>query len=221
MIKSCKFKRGSLLFYCFLFLFVSCKKDKDTLLAENLNSVSTKIHQMILLDQNVRKSIEYLRFFFGKKTLIREDYLSEWGMSKKTDSLYFLNYHNPDNIKYPRIQRLDYKEAIKEYDKAMFIIDSLNTVELINLTKKYGFPGYDRMKKLAELKNIQLTSKIKSPVLIFVHSPNRFFNQLAKLIEKEFLKGNIDCRQCSYIFWHLNGRMSTVDWKYCKGFLKE
>lgn len=201
---------------------ISCSKNKDISLNENLNEVNKEINQMVLIDQQVRKSLEYQYFFFGKKSNIgfRSDYLNDWGMLKKVDSIYFYQYNNVENVKYEKIRKSDYQNQNRKLWKAISVIDSLNTMKLINLTKKYGYPSYERMKKIKESNNIQVDNKIISPSLIFIHSPDYFSKELKKLVKEEYRKGNIECETCSHIFWNLNGRTTEIDFSYCERFAK-
>lgn len=84
--------------------------------------------------------------------------------------------------------------AVEIIHNQMKRIDSTNTKYLIELTKKYGFPG---MKHLGH----------DIPVFtVFVHSNERFFKKIRKLILKEYKEGRVSKFERDYIIWHLNGR---------------
>ena len=73
-------------------------------------------------------------------------------------------------------------------------IDSINTIRLIEIVKKYGFPSVDRL------------GAPVSAWLIFQHSPKNFWRELNLLIKKESRKGNIPIAETTMLKWHLNGR---------------
>lgn len=74
-------------------------------------------------------------------------------------------------------------------------VDETNTLRLIAITKKYGFPNNRRL------------GRYKSKAyLIFVHSPHKYADEIRDLIEGEYEKGRIDEYKKEYIYWDLNGR---------------
>lgn len=73
--------------------------------------------------------------------------------------------------------------------------DEVNTQQLIEITKKYGFPNNKRLG----------VYKAKA-YWIFVHSPRVYFDEVRQLIQSEFKAGRLSEYEKEYIFWHLNGR---------------
>lgn len=92
----------------------------------------------------------------------------------------------------------DYESYCYKIDsiwEEMKALDRTNTIQLLEITKKYGFPGNERLG----------VYKAKA-YMIFVHSGSEFFSEIRKIIQKEFELKNISEYQKEYIFWHLNGR---------------
>lgn len=73
-------------------------------------------------------------------------------------------------------------------------IDEYNTKELIRITKEHGFPN---------------TNFLKEPIpawLIFQHTPDKYKEEVKKILETERNKMRIPLIEYEMIIWHLNGR---------------
>lgn len=80
--------------------------------------------------------------------------------------------------------------------------DKTHTQRLIEITKKYGFPSVKRL-------NAYLQSKIKgefNPIILLLHSPKQFWEELIQLMTNEYKLGTIDRCLYGYIMWHFHGR---------------
>jgi hypothetical protein len=93
---------------------------------------------------------------------------------------------------------IDELEDQREVDLLWNIQDSLdriNIVELISITKKYGFPNPDRL-------------KAPLPVwLIFQHTPKEFIKEVKELLKKENEEGRFYDNEYNLVSWHLGGRI--------------
>jgi hypothetical protein len=121
----------------------------------------------------------------------------------KIDSLY--NFKMP-NIKTKTALKQalgdnyeSYRKTVRDHWDDVNKCDSLNTLELIKITKKYGFPS-----------NTRLGVYKSKAHMIFVHSPRESFEEIRSLINKEFIEGRISEYAKEYIFWHLNGRTGKI-----------
>ncbi|HET8810000.1 MAG TPA: hypothetical protein VFM65_07030 [Flavobacteriaceae bacterium] len=72
--------------------------------------------------------------------------------------------------------------------------DDKNIKRLIAITEKYGFPGMESLGHDIPI------------FVIFVHAAPEYFEEVRKLIEKEYKRGNVSEFEKDFIFWHLNGR---------------
>lgn len=74
-------------------------------------------------------------------------------------------------------------------------IDYSNSIELIKITKKYGFPDNSRLSK----KNLSW--------IIFQHTPERLKKRVRRILIKENEKGRFKNEATlKFIMWHLEGR---------------
>jgi hypothetical protein len=81
--------------------------------------------------------------------------------------------------------------------KIMDSIDNRNTLKLMEITKKYGFPNVTRIGK---------------PIpawVIFQHTPKFHSVDVEILIDKEYKCLRIPEMEYKMLKWHLNGRKST------------
>ncbi len=171
----------------------SCKGQEVD--SKNLCETIVKMHNQ---DQLYRDSKELEDPFFKVFDSIRN---SE-GISKE---MY---------MKFTAKQQLDYGKKIraivnemkitnqKVQDSLMVLqreIDIQNTKSLLDIVSKHGFPS---MKKLN-------CEGYAAPFLIFVHSPEEFWNRIRIVIEKELEHDRMTKGDYDYIMWHLNGRIGT------------
>jgi len=159
-----------------IFLVFSCKssKSKYTLKTKTKTELTVIIDSMYKLDQKIRR---YYSF--------------------ELDSIYGIK----------RDMRLKLKEILKEKytsykikkDSArnlMHKIDNTNTLKLLKITKKHGFPSNERLN----------TYKAKA-YMIFVHSNlNKYGEVIRNTINIEYKYNRINEYKKGYIFWHLDGR---------------
>lgn len=100
----------------------------------------------------------------------------------------------PDSVNMPRLDNktiLARKIILHEILKPL---DRKNTEKLIEITKKYGFPGMDYLHHDIPI------------FMIFVHSEKKYHQEIKKLILEEFEKGRISEFEKDYILWHLKNR---------------
>ncbi|SDG94934.1 hypothetical protein [Psychroflexus sediminis] len=90
------------------------------------------------------------------------------------------------------------KKNMASFVGLMRLNDSLNTLKLLEITKKYGFPNH---KRLGVYKS--------KAYLIFVHSPRYFFSDIEELIEFEYKNNRMSYYERAYITWHIKGRLGS------------
>ena len=79
----------------------------------------------------------------------------------------------------------------------MLEIDKKNTIRLIEMTSKYGFPSRER-----------LNEKKAKAYFIFVHSAEEYHEKIRALLNVEYRNKRISEYEYAYIQWHLEGRRS-------------
>ena len=174
------------IFFLIFSNIVFCQTPKDRLLERDINQVVEELEFMYGYDQTIRKYTTYKTFDKSEidKIELLPDSLIEKEQKKRT-----LN----DSLK-----KLIFDEYINPKD-------TQHTEKLIEITKKYGFPTIERIKKF--YKN-DFTNKEFNPIIIFIHSPKTYWEQLKILMKSEFDEHNIDQCTYGYLMWHFNGRKS-------------
>ena len=202
-----------------LALLIVCSCSKDFYFKRDAKPLAQNLYQMGQTDQMVRNQKKYFDYYYGIDDLFyKVDSLTWLGNERILDSFLLkqksrrIITRNLNELKAESYNRLATRNAV-----AMEYIDSISTSELIRITKKYGFPSYDRLK--AELDGKVDKKLISSPHIVFVHSSRQFFPEVRSLVIKEYLKGRMNKNVCSHIFWHLNGREGhpfPEDFSHCK-----
>lgn len=119
-----------------------------------------------------------------------------------------------------RIENLSDSLRILEMKNRKFVSDSINTLiykkyinpmdakhteRMIEITKKYGFPSIDRIKKYY---NKEFVDPEFNPLIIFIHSPKKYWDELKELMLNEYKTGTINQCQYGYLLWQFTGRKS-------------
>lgn len=173
-----------------------------TLLLSNL--LYSQIKKDSLFKKDISFLVEEMEFMYGYDQLLREYTVYKTFNIAVTDS----------------IEKLDSDEIVAFKNKRKFASDSLqskiwknyinpkdeqHTKRMIQIIKKYGFPSNLRIRKYYKEKfeNPEFTA-----LLLLVHSPKLYWEELKNIMKKEFDQKNID--QCNYGFflWHISGRKS-------------
>jgi hypothetical protein len=182
----------------------SCSK--NLLLKRDIGELKVELAKMKYSDQLIRKHKQYVDYYFGIDTFyFKRDSLT-WNDSLDGLSQLLENRESfrTESIRLNEKKKNDYEGTMESIDYTMKYLDSINTKRLIEITRKYGFPDYERLKYiLGEDDNAIFTS---SPQLIFVHAPEYYFKEIKIIVSKEYLKGRMSKNACSHILWHINGR---------------
>ena len=160
---------------------------KDSLLQKDIDVLVEEMEFMYGYDQTMR---EYIIFkTFDKSETNRIENLS--------DSLRILEMKNRIFVS-DSIGKLIYKKYINP-------MDAEHTERMIEITKKYGFPSTDRIKKYY---NKEFVDPEFNPLIIFIHSPKKYWDQLKELMLHEYKNGVIHQCQYGYALWQFTGRKS-------------
>ena len=160
---------------------------KDSLLQKDIDVLVEEMEFMYGYDQTMR---EYIIFkTFDKSETNRIENLS--------DSLRILEMKNRIFVS-DSIGKLIYKKYINP-------MDAEHTERMIEITKKYGFPSTDRIKKYY---NKEFVDPEFNPLIIFIHSPKKYWDELKELMLNEYKTGTINQCQYGYSLWQFTGRKS-------------
>lgn len=112
------------------------------------------------------------------------------------DNRKLLKLHKSKNENYVlEIDSLNYMHWKDSIKMLQLKIDYSNSIELIKITKKYGFPDNSRLSK----KNLSW--------IIFQHTPERLKKRVKRILIKENKKGRFKNEATlKFIMWHLEGR---------------
>jgi hypothetical protein len=167
---------------------------QDSLLKKDINIIVPELIFMYEYDQAIREYLSYATF----NTSI-------------TDSIENL----PDTLqkKYRDKNQLPSELTKKIYADYISPYDKKHTKRLIEITKKYGFPSRQRIKKYY---NKELDEEF-SPHIIFIHSAKEFWEELEILMTTEKEKGFYNKCQYGHLLWHIHGR-KNIQYMLDNGF---
>ncbi|MFD0976983.1 hypothetical protein [Salinimicrobium gaetbulicola] len=152
-----------------------------------------------LLEQNIEQLVEELKFMYHYDQATRE-YLYYQTFDKSiTDSIENLS----DELKKNRLEFTPIKSDSLEnqiWQNYITPMDKIHTERMIEITKKYGFPSAERLKKYSE-ESIDF-----SPLILLIHSPFSYSEDLKKIAKIEKEQGRLEKCDYGYLLWHLNGR---------------
>lgn len=83
--------------------------------------------------------------------------------------------------------------------------DAVHTTRIIEITKKYGFPGVKRIRKYYDK---AFSDPEFNPYILLVHAPGSTWEELKLLMKNELKEGRIDRCTYGHMLWHFTGRKS-------------
>lgn len=157
-----------------------------------------------LLKKDVAVLVEEMEFMYGYDQTMRE-YLSYKTFDKsESDRIESL----PDSLQRKIIEERKFvSDSIRTIIWDHYIIpkDELHTERMIAITKKYGFPSVDRIRKYYDK---EFADPEFNPILFFIHSPKKYWEELKVLMLNEYEAGVISQCQYGYMLWQFTGRKS-------------
>lgn len=152
-----------------------------------------------LLKRDIAGIVEELKFMYHYDQATRE-YLYYQSFDKNiTDSIENLSKEERENRKrYTPVKSDSLKKKI--WSTYINPMDKLHTARMIEITRKYGFPSAQRLKKFSK------DSIDFNPLILLIHSPSEFSKELIEIAEYEKRKNRIKKCDFGYLLWHLNGR---------------
>ena len=177
--------------FLFTILFISCVSEKK-LNNQELCSVLTELH---IQDQFYRGLPEMEDPFFS----VLDSLISANNYTRKE----YVKLPKETQLNFGKIARQisDKKERIlkKEEDSLLRLqkeIDYQTTERLLKIVKNQGFPNMEELN----------CENYAAPFLIFGHAPEKYWDKISKVIEKEKQAGRIGEGDYKYIKWHISGR---------------
>lgn len=168
------------------------------------NTIYSQSDKDLLLQKDIDVLVEEMEFMYGYDQTMRE----------------YTIYKTFDKSETNRIENLSDSLRILEMKNRKFVSDSIgnliytkyinpmdvsHTERMIELTKKYGFPSLDRIKKYY---NKEFVDPEFNPLIIFIHSPKKYWDELKGLMLNEYKNGIINQCQYGYALWQFTGRKS-------------
>ena len=150
-----------------------------------------------LLKQDIEKIVEELKFMYNYDQATRE-YLYYQTFDKWiTDSIESLS-DKDERLKFLPVKSDSLKTKI--WENYITPMDKIHTRRMIEITNKYGFPSAKRLKKYSE-ESINF-----SPLILLIHSPFDYSEDLKNIAKIEKEQGRLEKCDYGYLLWHLNGR---------------
>jgi len=155
-----------------------------------------------LLKADIYELVEHLEFMYGYDQSLREYTLFKTFDKHETDRIESLR---ESLQKEERKKRSFVSDSLGDFIWKQYInpIDSIHTQKLIDITRKYGFPTNERLKKYYDKEFID--SEFRA-LLIFIHAPQIYWDDLKSLMKTELDEGRISRCDYGYVLWHVNGR---------------
>jgi len=157
-----------------------------------------------LLEKDIDILIEEMEFMYGYDQTMREYTIYKTFDKSETDRIESLN----DSLRMEEISSRNFKSdslAKQIWKNYINPKDAEHTKRMIEITKKYGFPGLERIKKYYKK---EFTDKEFNPYIILVHAPKQYQEELKSLMKNELDKGRINKCTYGHLLWHFTGRKS-------------
>lgn len=157
-----------------------------------------------LLQKDINVLVEEMEFMYGYDQTMREYTIYKTFNKSETDRIENL----PDSL---RIQEMIKRKFVSDsiskmiYKKYINPMDAEHTERMMEITKKYGFPSTERIRKYYKK---EFVDPEFNPLIIFIHSPKKYWDELKELMLKEYQNGIINQCQYGYALWQFTGRQS-------------
>lgn len=176
-----------LIFYILVSNVIYSQSVKDSLLQKDINSL-----------------VEEMEFMYGYDQTMREYTIYKSFNKSETDKIENL----PDSLRVEEMKKRKFEsDSIGKliWKKYISPMDAQHTERMIEITKKYGFPSIERIKKY--YKKDFVDSEF-NPLILFIHSPKKYWEELKDLMSTEYKNGIINQCQYGYALWQFTGRKS-------------
>ncbi|MUP47408.1 hypothetical protein E0K83_16830 [Gramella sp. BOM4] len=168
------------------------------------NAIYAQSAKDALLQKDINVLVEEMEFMYGYDQTMREYTVFKTFDKSETDRIENL----PDSLRVEEMKKRRFiSDSISKliYKKYINPMDAEHTERMIEITKKYGFPSTERIRKYYKK---EFADPEFNPLIIFIHSPNRYWDELKELMLKEYQNGIINQCQYGYALWQFTGRKS-------------
>ena len=166
------------------------------------NLVCSQNEKDELLKKDIEILVEEMEFMYGYDQTLREYTIFKSFDKSETDRVENL----PDSLRIKEISKRNFKSdslgshIFKNYINPK---DEEHTKRMIEITKKYGFPSLNRIKKYYDKPFIDPEF---NPYIILVHSPKKYWDELKDLMKRELDENIISKCTYGHLLWHFTGR---------------
>lgn len=157
-----------------------------------------------LFQKDIISLVEEMEFMYGYDQIIREYTLFKTFDKSETDRIENL----PDSLKLEEMNKRQFEsDSIGTIIWRRYISpkDEEHTLRMIEITRKYGFPTVDRIRKYY---NKKFVDPEFNPYILLVHAPKKYWEELKLLMKSELDKGRISKCTYGHLLWHCTGRAS-------------
>jgi len=157
-----------------------------------------------LFQKDIISLVEEMEFMYGYDQVIREYTLFKTFDKSETDRIENL----PDSLKMEEMDKRQFEsDSIGHIIWKRYISpkDEEHTLRMIEITRKYGFPTVDRIRKHYSKNFID---EEFNPYILLVHAPKKYWEELKLLMKSELDKGRISKCIYGHLLWHFTGRTS-------------
>ncbi|WP_405368868.1 hypothetical protein [Nonlabens sp. Asnod2-A12] len=168
------------------------------------NIIYSQTEKDSLLQKDIINLIEEMEFMYGYDQTLREYIIFKTFDKSETDRIENL----PDSLRVSEMNKRQFEsDSIGKliWKKYINPKDAEHTERMIEITKKYGFPSLNRIKKYYDKEFIDPEF---NPYILLVHAPKKYWDELKLLMKNELDIGRIDKCTYGHLLWHFTGRKS-------------
>ena len=168
------------------------------------NSIYSQTAKDSLLKKDINVLVEEMEFMYGYDQTMREYTIFKTFDKSETDRIENL----PDSLRVKEMENRKFEsDSIGKLIWRKYInpMDAEHTEKMIEITRRYGFPSVERIKKYYKK---EFTNPEFNPLIIFIHSPKEYWEELKELMLNEYRRGTINQCQYGYLLWQFTGRKS-------------
>ncbi len=168
------------------------------------NVIYSQTERDSLLKKDIIALVEEMEFMYGYDQTLREYTVFKTFDKSETNRIENLS----DSLRLEEVKKRSFEsDSIKNIIWRKYInpMDAEHTERMIEITKKYGFPSIKRIKKYY---NKDFVDPEFNPLIIFIHSPKKYWEDLKNLMRKEYKNGTVNQCQYGYALWQFTGRKS-------------
>ncbi len=168
------------------------------------NTIYSQTAKDSLLKKDINILVEEMEFMYGYDQTMREYTIYKTFDKSETNRIESL----PDSLRIKEMTNRKFEsDSIGKliWKKYINPMDAEHTERMIEITKKYGFPSVERIKKYYDT---EFNDAEFNPLIIFIHSPEKYWEELKEIMLNEYKSGIINQCTYGYSLWQFTGRKS-------------